>query len=190
MAPPRITALRAVARSSPSTLGLRATTTTTAAAARAFSSSRNQILRLAAARPRALQKLPSAPQIQTVSRQARRAYSDDAPRRRPGVIRLTFRWLWRLTYLSVLGYLGYVGYIVYIDRHPPPQSPPDPNKKTLVILGTSRSNRGIGPSTGRVHSPSLATGPRPLLTRVPYMQVPAGDPSPSSRSSTRITTTS
>jgi NADH:ubiquinone reductase (non-electrogenic) len=47
------------------------------------------------------------------------------------------RWIWRLTYLSFLGGLVYVGYRVYEDRHLEPQTEPDPNKKTLVILGTS-----------------------------------------------------
>ena len=39
--------------------------------------------------------------------------------------------------MSALGYMGYVGWVVYQDRNPPPQNPPDPNKKTLVILGMS-----------------------------------------------------
>ncbi|EOO02766.1 putative external nadh-ubiquinone oxidoreductase mitochondrial precursor protein [Phaeoacremonium minimum UCRPA7] len=39
-------------------------------------------------------------------------------------------------YLSVLGGIAWVGYGVYQDRHPLPQSDPDPTKKTLVILGT------------------------------------------------------
>ena len=47
-----------------------------------------------------------------------------------------FRWLWRLTYLSTLGGLGYIGYGIYISRNPEDQAEPDPNKKTLVVLGT------------------------------------------------------
>ncbi|KAI9687929.1 MAG: NADH:ubiquinone oxidoreductase [Bathelium mastoideum] len=47
-----------------------------------------------------------------------------------------FRWLWRLTYLSALGGLGYVGYGIYVSRNPEDQAEPDPNKKTLVVLGT------------------------------------------------------
>jgi NADH:ubiquinone reductase (non-electrogenic) len=47
----------------------------------------------------------------------------------------TLRWLWRLTYLSIFGGLAYVGYGIYEDRHPEPQTEPDPTKKTLVILG-------------------------------------------------------
>lgn len=48
-----------------------------------------------------------------------------------------FRWLWRLTYLSALGGLGYVGYGIYLSRNPEDQAEPDPNKKTLVVLGTA-----------------------------------------------------
>ena len=55
--------------------------------------------------------------------------------KRTGRIRGTFRWLWRLTYLSTLGGMGYVGYMVWLDRHPAEQLEPDPNKKTLVVLG-------------------------------------------------------
>lgn len=46
-----------------------------------------------------------------------------------------FRWTWRFTYLSALGVLGYTGYNIYQGKYPPDQEPPDPNKKTLVILG-------------------------------------------------------
>ena len=41
----------------------------------------------------------------------------------------------RLTYLSVLGLVGAVAYDGYKDRHPDEQYTPDPQKKTLVILG-------------------------------------------------------
>ncbi|OAP62587.1 hypothetical protein AYL99_01814 [Fonsecaea erecta] len=47
-----------------------------------------------------------------------------------------FVWTWRLTYLSVLASLGYVTYQIYEGRNPKEQFDPDPNKKTLVILGT------------------------------------------------------
>ncbi|EXJ65916.1 NADH dehydrogenase [Cladophialophora psammophila CBS 110553] len=47
-----------------------------------------------------------------------------------------FVWTWRLTYLSVLAALGYVTYQIYEGRNPKEQFDPDPNKKTLVILGT------------------------------------------------------
>lgn len=122
MAPSSL-AMRAAAARSPLATKLCAPT------ARAFSQSHS---RVASRRP----AIQYAAKQQTLTRQIRRASSEDAPRHKPGAVRLTFRWLWRLTYLSVLGYVGYVGYTLYSDRNPPPQSPPDPNKKTLVILGT------------------------------------------------------
>lgn len=78
-----------------------------------------------------------------VFRQFRRGYAADAtaPIKKPGKIRFAFRWLWRLTYISVLGGVGYVGYMVWLDRHPAEQKEPDPNKKTLVILGTLNLSR-------------------------------------------------
>lgn len=72
----------------------------------------------------------------TVARQFRREYADVAPLKKPGKIRRTFRWVWRLTYLSTLGLFAYVGYTVYEDRHFEDQVEFDPTKKTLVILGT------------------------------------------------------
>ena len=80
--------------------------------------------------------------LRPLSREFRRYYADaptatltPAPKKRPRFRWL--RWTWRLTYLSALGGIAYVGYAVYVDRHPAPQSPPDPSKKTLVILGAS-----------------------------------------------------
>ena len=67
----------------------------------------------------------------------RRFYASEAPTPKPGRLRRTFRWAWRLTYLSVAGILGYTAYVVYLDRNPPAQVEPDPTKKTLVILGAS-----------------------------------------------------
>jgi NADH:ubiquinone reductase (non-electrogenic) len=71
----------------------------------------------------------------------RRAYADEAPKPKPGKLRRTFRWAWRLTYLSVLGVLGYTGYTIYLDRNPAEQLERDPSKKTLVILGESQTTR-------------------------------------------------
>ncbi|CAK7240117.1 MAG: NADH:ubiquinone oxidoreductase [Sporothrix thermara] len=76
-----------------------------------------------------------------LSRQFARQYASEAPGaeevvRKSSRLRTTFRWLWRLTYISVLGGVIYIGYEVYQDRHPEPQVPRDPSKKTLVILGT------------------------------------------------------
>ncbi|CEJ90596.1 Putative FAD/NAD(P)-binding domain-containing protein [[Torrubiella] hemipterigena] len=66
----------------------------------------------------------------------RRAYADAALQRKPGKIRKTFRWMWRLTYLSVIGVFGYTCYVIYDDRNPEPQFEQDPTKKTIVVLGT------------------------------------------------------
>ncbi|CAK7266077.1 NADH:ubiquinone oxidoreductase [Sporothrix epigloea] len=84
----------------------------------------------------------NAAKSQTVlPRQFARLYASEAPgadeaapktRRLPAV----FRWMWRLTYVSVLGTFVYIGYEIYQDRNPEPQVPRDPSKKTLVILGT------------------------------------------------------
>ena len=45
------------------------------------------------------------------------------------------RWTWRLTWVSAVAGLGYVGYGIYETRNPTDQPPPDPSKKTLVVLG-------------------------------------------------------
>lgn len=66
-----------------------------------------------------------------------RTYADEAPKPKPGKLRRTFRWAWRLTYLSATGLLGYTFYTIWQDRHPEPQAEQDPKKKTLVILGKS-----------------------------------------------------
>lgn len=47
-----------------------------------------------------------------------------------------FKWLWRITYLSFFGFVGWLGYNIYDFRNPQDQFEPDPNKKTLVVLGT------------------------------------------------------
>lgn len=57
------------------------------------------------------------------------------PKKRRGKLRSTLVWSGRALYLAILGGIGYTGYLVYEDRHPEPQVPPDPTKKTLVILG-------------------------------------------------------
>jgi NADH:ubiquinone reductase (non-electrogenic) len=76
---------------------------------------------------------------QTISRQFRRTYADSAPVTPPPAPKKRkiryFRWAWRLTYLSLLGSLGYVVYDGFQARHPDDQFIPDPNKKTLVVLG-------------------------------------------------------
>jgi NADH:ubiquinone reductase (non-electrogenic) len=67
----------------------------------------------------------------------RRAYANEAPKPKPGKLRRTFRWAWRLTYLSAFGVLGYTAFTIWQDRHPEPQVEQDPKKKTLVVLGES-----------------------------------------------------
>ncbi|KAI1144523.1 FAD/NAD(P)-binding domain-containing protein [Hypoxylon sp. FL0543] len=69
-------------------------------------------------------------------RQFTRSYADATPTKKPRRIRNTIKWTWRLTYLSLLAGVGAVIYDGYKDRHPEEQFVPDPDKKTLVILGT------------------------------------------------------
>jgi NADH:ubiquinone reductase (non-electrogenic) len=83
------------------------------------------------ARPMASMKLASSGRIAF-----RRTYADEAPKPRPGKLRRSLRWMWRISYLSVGGLIAYTGYIIYQDRNPEPQFEADPNKKTLVVLGT------------------------------------------------------
>ena len=79
------------------------------------------------------------PVSQSVSRVCRRSYADAAPTPSPAPQpkkRFRFlRWAWRLTWLSAIGLTGTVAYSIFELRSPPDQSPPDPTKKTLVILG-------------------------------------------------------
>lgn len=45
------------------------------------------------------------------------------------------RWTWRISYLSAIAGAAYVGYGIWEMRNPDDQPAPDPNKKTLVVLG-------------------------------------------------------
>ncbi|CCE27541.1 probable NDE1-mitochondrial cytosolically directed NADH dehydrogenase [Claviceps purpurea 20.1] len=100
-------------------------------ASRAYSTAvRSHALRLPQ-RPAVSMKLAASGRIAF-----RRAYTDEAPKPTPGKLRKTLRWAWRFTYLSAAGLVGYTFITIYQDRHPEPQSEPDPSKKTLVILGT------------------------------------------------------
>jgi NADH:ubiquinone reductase (non-electrogenic) len=83
------------------------------------------------ARPAASMKLAASGRVAF-----RRTFADEAPKPRPGKLRKTLRWAWRFSYLSVGGLILYTGYNIYQDRNPEPQFEADPNKKTLVILGT------------------------------------------------------
>lgn len=78
---------------------------------------------------------------QSVSRIARRGYADAAPSPAPKPKKRfrALRWAWRLTWLSAIGLTGTVAYSIFELRQPPDQAPPDPSKKTLVILGMCRS---------------------------------------------------
>lgn len=75
----------------------------------------------------------------TVSRIARRGYADAAPSPKPKKRFRFLRWIWRLSWLSGLGLTGALAWSIYSLRHPEDQFEPDPNKKTLVVLGMSRS---------------------------------------------------
>ncbi|KAK5664156.1 hypothetical protein OQA88_371 [Cercophora sp. LCS_1] len=82
---------------------------------------------------------PALNSRQILQRQFRRTYADEASPapspKKPRRFRV-WRWSWRLLNLSVLGGIAYIGYGIYEDRNPEPQVEADPNKKTLVILGT------------------------------------------------------
>ncbi|CRK12418.1 hypothetical protein BN1723_009725 [Verticillium longisporum] len=107
-----------------------------AATTRAFATSSQRTLKFVpTSRPHA----PSIARQTTLARQFQRAYADAAPLpppKKPGKVRTTFKWLWRLTYLSAIGLTVGVGYTIYVDRNPQPQFEADPTKKTLVVLGT------------------------------------------------------
>jgi len=84
--------------------------------------------------------LSSVNVTQSVSRVARRSYADAAaptpsPAPKPKKRFRALRWAWRLTWLSAIGLTGAVAYSIFELRQPPNQTPPDPSKKTLVILG-------------------------------------------------------
>lgn len=67
-----------------------------------------------------------------------RGYADGLPPPLPkkkSTFRAIFRWTWRAIYISTIAGVAYAGYGIYVDKHPPDQPPPDPSKKTLVVLG-------------------------------------------------------
>lgn len=67
----------------------------------------------------------------------RRSYADvaSAPAPKPKKKFRFVRILYRLTQLAILAGVGGLAYNIYDLRHPHEQLPPDPSKKTLVILG-------------------------------------------------------
>ncbi|KAI1805673.1 FAD/NAD(P)-binding domain-containing protein [Daldinia bambusicola] len=89
--------------------------------------------------PRQLNSVVARTRTRTVlTPQLVRSYADvaPAPTKKPRRIRNTIKWTWRFVYLSLLGVVGAIVYDGYLDRHPEEQFVPDPQKKTLVILGT------------------------------------------------------
>lgn len=66
----------------------------------------------------------------------RRSYADAAAPKPKKTGFRTLRWLWRATYISTLAGLGWIAYGIVENRNPADQPPPDPSKKTLVVLGT------------------------------------------------------
>lgn len=80
---------------------------------------------------------PRPVQAQLALRQSVRQQSSATPPKeqaKKGGFRF-LRWTWRLTWVSAVGGLAYVGYGIYETRNPVDQPPPDPKKKTLVVLG-------------------------------------------------------
>jgi len=72
---------------------------------------------------------------QIALRQSIRQQSTEAPKPKPKKRFRFLRWTWRLTYISAIAGAAYIGYGIWDMRHPEDQPAPDPNKKTLVILG-------------------------------------------------------
>lgn len=79
---------------------------------------------------------------QLVQRTFRRSYADSAPEPQPKKRFRFLRWTYRLTLLAGLGLTGWTAYSIYVLNNPEEQYQPDPDKKTLVILGKSRSTVG------------------------------------------------
>lgn len=75
---------------------------------------------------------------QSIQQAFRRGYAEVSPETQRVVKKRTwgfFKWTWRLTYVSAIGGLAYMGFGIYQNRTPAEQEDPDPNKKTLVVLG-------------------------------------------------------
>jgi NADH:ubiquinone reductase (non-electrogenic) len=77
----------------------------------------------------------------TFQQSFRRSFADQAPKvelspqPKPKKRFRFFRFLWRVTYLSSAAFFGWIGYSIWQLRNPAEQFEPDPNKKTLVVLG-------------------------------------------------------
>ncbi|KAK7208361.1 pyridine nucleotide-disulfide oxidoreductase-domain-containing protein [Myxozyma melibiosi] len=81
-----------------------------------------------------LAALPLA--LRAVSRRAYATVPPPPPPAKKGGFRRVGTFLWRATYSSVIVGVGLLAYNIYDGRHPVDQLPPDPSKKTLVILGS------------------------------------------------------
>ncbi|KAI7014444.1 external NADH-ubiquinone oxidoreductase-like protein [Hortaea werneckii] len=66
----------------------------------------------------------------------KRNYSSETPKVVKKKSFRFLRWTWRLTYLSAIGGFAWMCWGIYQNRTPEDQAEPDPNKKTLVVLGT------------------------------------------------------
>jgi hypothetical protein len=109
------------------------------------------------------------------SRQSqKRFYSDPPPpppkKTKRSTLRALVVWTWRVTYISTIAGMAYVSYGIYQSKRPADQLPPDPSKKTLVVLGL------------------LLLDPQPLDSHT--SQAPDGAPSRCSKTSTPKTTMS
>ncbi|KAK9446727.1 uncharacterized protein V1518DRAFT_423374 [Limtongia smithiae] len=95
----------------------------------------------AARRPAALPSSALALRLRGAARAAARAESTAAappPAAAPkkSGFKRASTLLWRLTYGSAFLSVGWLGYHIYDGRHPADQLPPDPTKKSLVVLGS------------------------------------------------------
>ncbi|KAI0535192.1 hypothetical protein GGR58DRAFT_20343 [Xylaria digitata] len=106
----------------------------------------------------------------SLSRQFARTYADAAaPKKKPGKIRTTFKWLWRATYLSFFLGVGAIIYNGYSDRHPEEQFAPDPEKKTLVILGTGWGSVSLLKKLDTVNYNVVVISPRNYFLFTPLL---------------------
>ena len=72
---------------------------------------------------------------QIALRQSIRRQSTETPKPAPKKRFRLLRWTWRLTYISAIAGAAYASYGIWEMRNPSDQPPPDPTKKTLVVLG-------------------------------------------------------
>jgi NADH:ubiquinone reductase (non-electrogenic) len=57
------------------------------------------------------------------------------PKKKPSGFKTFARWTWRLIWIPAVGAVVYGFYGLHAMRNPNDQEPPDPSKKTLVVLG-------------------------------------------------------